>query len=472
MAEGVDNRISGGIFLAPVIQGRDLILSLPPEITPARAGLPWASPGFCGRAPEMSTLLSALSPHPAGNDSGPESLPAPGVLAVCGLAGVGKTELVLQAAHTALASGWFPGGVLFADLLGHNPAGQLAPGQALAGFLSALGVLARQIPPGAQDRERLCELILSAFARRGRRILVLLDDAAAGGHAERLLRASRDHQVVLTSRDRPGLAADRQVLLNVLAPSASVELLRSILDMAHPGDARVRDDPGSGARIADLCDGLPLALRIAGALLAENPALPLATVAENLRDERSRLDELSYPGGAVRASFGLSYQRLDPQAARLFRLLPVNPGPDFSIAAAAALAGQDPEVTRRALAALGYLVEPGPGADRWRMPDLVRLYADEHGLRQAREDDRAKALARLLDHYLAATRAAVARLRPGRPGPSADRALAWLNAERANLAAAADAAAASPAHAAAAGDLAQAMIPFLKYRGDGGDRAE
>jgi hypothetical protein len=419
MSGDVGNRISGGIFLSPVIQGRDITVTLPSGITLARSGLPPASPSFSGRGAELRTLLSALSPDAGAGQPGTshpgtsQSLPPADVLAVCGMAGVGKTELALQAAHAALASGWFPGGALFAEMPGHDHGGGPGVDDVLAGLLRALGVPPRQVPAGAPDRARLYGLILSAFARRGRRVLVLIDGAAAGESAGPLLPAGGSHRVVLTARDPVPIPGSSLLRLNVLTRDDSVDLLGSVLDLAHPGDTRVRDDPGSAARIADLCDGLPLALRIAGALLAEDPALPLAAMAANLRSEQTRLDELSYPGGSVRESFDRSYRHLDRQAARLLRLLTVSPGPDFSAAAAAAIAGLDPAATRLALAALGHLVDHVPGTDRWRLLSLVRLYAGQHGLRHADEDGRAQAFSRLLEHHLSATRAG-----PGRPGSS------------------------------------------------------
>src|ERR1700733_3957169 len=107
----VRNEISGGIFLSAVIQGRDLYLSLPPEVAPARSGLPGPTSAFCGRADDLNTLVAALSPRQGRN-------PGKEVVTVRGMAGVGKTELLLQAAHIALASGWFPGGALFANAVG------------------------------------------------------------------------------------------------------------------------------------------------------------------------------------------------------------------------------------------------------------------------------------------------------------------------------------------------------------------
>jgi len=374
----VRNEISGGIFLSAVIQGRDLRLSLPPEVTPARSGLPAATSAFCGRAAELSALLGALSPRHEGHR----------LVTVCGIAGAGKTELMLQAAHTALASGWFPGGVLFADTGGPN--GREAS-QILDGFLRALGVPASQIPAGAADRARLYALVLSAFARRDMPVLVLIDNAGPGSQLGPLLPADAMSRAIVTCRESLEMPCGFTLTARTLASGDGAELLHHVLNVAREGDARVRDDPAAAAAICDLCGGLPLALRVVGALLAENPALPVAAVAANLQDESSRLDELEYMGGSVRACFDLSYQGLDPESARVFRLLSVHPDPGFSAEDAAALAGLNPEAARHALSALSCLLEYSAADEQWRMPVLVHLYANEHGLRHAGEE-RAQAL--------------------------------------------------------------------------------
>jgi hypothetical protein len=399
MAGPVRNEISGGIFLSAVIQGRDLLLSLPPEVTPARSGLPAPTPGFCGRVSDLSTMVAALSPRQGSNDR--ET-----IVTVRGTAGVGKTELMLQAARVALANGQFPGGVLFADAGGHDGPGA---SRLLAGFLRALGVPPGQLPAGLQDRAALYNLILSAFARRGKRILILIDDLVPGGEAASLLPLDAASPSIVTSREPLRIPSGLELAVGALDPGDCAKLLHRVLNIAHDGDPRVAADPNAAARISGLCGGLPLALRIVGALLAENPALPLAEVADNLQEESSRLDELEYMGGGMRACFDLSYRHLDLESARFFRLLSVHPGPGFSAEEAASLADVDLTAARHGLSALSPLLEYDVVAREWRMPVLVRLYANEHGLRHAREDRRAQALGRLV---------AVRGLRPptGPPG--------------------------------------------------------
>ncbi len=387
MAEQIRNKISGGIFLSAVIQGQDLRLSLPPDVTPARSGLPAPTPAFCGRPGELSTLVAALSPSLAGARR-------ERVVTVRGMAGAGKTELALQTAHAALTNGWFPGGALFADAGGRNGSGNT---QILDGFLRALGVPAAQIPAGLDGKARLYALILAAFARQGKRVLIVIDDAGPGREAASLLPPQTASQAIVTCREPAEVPVGLEVTVRALDSAEGTELLQRVLNIAHAGDPRVDADPTAAARISDLCGGLPLALRIVGALLAENPAVPLATVASNLQEESCRLDELEYMGSGVRACFDRSYQYLDPESARVFRLLPVHPGPGFTAREAATLADVDLAMARRRLSVLASLLEHDASGEQWRMPVLVRLYANEHGLRHAIEDGRTVALGRLMD---------------------------------------------------------------------------
>jgi hypothetical protein len=409
------NEISGGIFFSSVIQGRDVVVHLPPEITPALSGLPGKTPAFTGRHQELDFLRQALAPR-SGNSEAP---PAGVVTTVSGIAGIGKTELVLRAAHIALAEGWFPGGVLFADLASHDPTCRRDASQVLEGFLRALGVPRRHIPLGLADRSQLYTALLATLAKEDRRILVVID-AASREQAAPLMPRDSQARAVVTCRGMLRLPGARALDLSVLPTDETVELLRRILAMAQTGDTRVADEPDDAARIADLCGGLPLAVRIAGALLAEDPGRPLATMAADLDDKHTRLDEMSYPGGAVRAAFDLSYRQLDAEGARLFRLLPLNPGPDISAPAAAVLAGTSPAAARRTLTALAQLIEQRAEPGLWRMHDLVRLYADEHGRAHAEADGRAAARVRLLGYHAAATGAADADpYRANRsPGPA------------------------------------------------------
>ncbi|MFE6826239.1 tetratricopeptide repeat protein [Streptomyces sp. NPDC057690] len=463
----VINTISGGISFHAVVQGRDITVQLPPQITPALSGLPAPSATFIGRDQDIDRLLKDLAPDESGTSAGQAVL----VTAVSGLAGIGKTELAVQtAARARKKPGWFPGGVLFTDLSGYDPECRLSPERALEGLLRGLGVPGDHIPNGLQDLQRLYRSVLAAYAEHQQRILVVVDNAFSAEQARPLLPTDGVTAALVTSRHTlDGLDA-RLYDLNVLDESASIALLDQALRHARgDGDTRLADDPAAATTIARLCEGLPLALRIAAAVLAAARARPAASLATALQAEHTRLDKLSRPDRAVRAAFDLSYRLLDSDHARLFRLLPLNPGPDLSTEAATHLAGTDTDRAEELLQHLAdaHLVEPGQVWGRWRMHDLVRLFADEAGHVLAADDGRDAAAARLLDHYLTTAQAADDHLQttPGLPLPDdftdRDQALEWLEAEHRNLVAAATAA---PAHHAAATRLVLALGAFFDRR--------
>ncbi|MFE6872536.1 tetratricopeptide repeat protein [Kitasatospora sp. NPDC057692] len=436
----VQNEISDSVFFHAVVQGEVVHLRLPPAVAPALSGLPPASPAFAGREAELSAVLADLMPADAGTRPGTVL-----VTAVAGLAGVGKTELAVQAAaRAAREDGWFPGGVLFVDLFGYDPARRVAPEQALDGLLRALGIPGEHIPPDVQDRSRLLRSALAALAQAGRRVLLVLDNAATVEQVRPLLPGDGATTALVTSRHTLALDA-RLHGLRALSAEAAVDVLDHALRQARPADSRVVDAPEDALALARLCAGLPLALRITAALLADTPTRPVASLVHTLTAAHTRLDRLRREERAVRAAFDLSYRALDEPHARLFRLLPLNPGPDLSTGSAAHLAGDgDPYATEELLQDLAraHLVEPGQSWGRWRLHDLVRLYADDRGLAEAEADARDEARARLHHHYVTTTQAADTHLSPlaDRSPRFADRseALAWLDAEHANLLALSD----------------------------------
>lgn len=425
--------ISGGVFFNAVVQGEHVTIQLPPEINPALSGLPARLGGLVGRGDDLEALLAALDPEA----SEPRAV---AVCAVAGLAGVGKTELAVQAAHAAVSNGWFPGGALFIDLNGYDEARRLDAGPALDSLLRALGIPAEYIPPHTQDRARLYASVLAELAKQGRRVLVVLDNAFSAEQARPLLPTDGATRAILTSRHTLGSLDAQLVELPVLSPEDAVDLLgRAVRTARGTEDSRVTEDPAQTHVVAGLCGFLPLALRIVAALLAEDPTRSVAAIALDLAQERTRLDELQYDDLAVRAAFELSYRHLSERQAQAFRLLPINPGPDVSTEAVAALTDGDNRTTRLTLTDLAraHLIERGTDSGRWRMHDLIRLYAVELGQQDAGTSHEA-AVERILDYYLAsATLASLPLSEP--PVPVSDHfrdsaeALTWLDQERRNL---------------------------------------
>ncbi|ADI08044.1 transcriptional regulator [Streptomyces bingchenggensis BCW-1] len=397
--------------------------------------MPAPSSAFTGRDTILNTLTAALRPG--------SSEDTPPLHVVAGLAGVGKTELVLHVANRVLnQDSWFPGGVLFIDLFGYAPERRLSPGRALGSLLQALAVPDEYMPAELQDRARLYRSVLASYAQQGRRILVVLDNALDGAQVEPLLPGDPGIPVLVTSRHTLADLDARLHDLSVLDPKHAVDLLRLVLRRAHGrDDTRVDDAMDSAENIVQLCGLLPLALRIVAALLADQPRRPLSSMEQALSDTHRRLQRLSRGSLAVRAAFELSYQHLPSEQARLFRLLPVNPGPDISTDSAGRLADIEPYAAEEILESLtrGHLVETGASYGRWRMHDLIRIYADELG-RSRDKDGRPAAVQRLLLHYKDFTLDAGSQFAP--EVPVSDRfsraaALSWLDDEVSNIVAAA-----------------------------------
>ncbi|HET7247570.1 MAG TPA: BTAD domain-containing putative transcriptional regulator [Streptosporangiaceae bacterium] len=416
---------------------------------PVPAQLPPAVPGFTGRGAELASLDmladrgATVGPTAA---AGPAAPAAMAICAVSGTAGVGKTALAVHWAHRAATR--FPDGQLYVNLRGFGPAGTAVdPGQALSGFLDALGVPAARIPADLDARAGLYRSLLA-----GKRVLVVLDNARSADQVRPLLPGSPGCLGLVTSRDQlGGLVATegaRPLPLDLLTTADARELLTQRL-----GEARVAAEPQAAGDIITACARLPLALTIAASRAATSPGFPLAAVAAELSEACCALDP--FHGGDhatdVRAVFSWSYRALSPEAARLFRLLGLHPGPDTAVAAAASLAAVPPGQARALLTELTrahLLAEHAPG--RYTFHDLLRAYASELASGQECPADRDAAVHRLLDHYLHTASNAAAlidtcqsmELAGPLPGAiagehaAAEDALRWSDDERATLLAA------------------------------------
>lgn len=416
------------------------------------SGLPPAVAGFVGRERELAALDRML----ADREHGAANLLA----AVTGTAGVGKSALAITWSNRVAHN--FPDGALYASLRGFDSErAPLSPGEVLTGFLKNLGVAADGIPVEVDDRAALYRSLLAE-----QRVLILLDDARDAAQIRPLLPGGPGSMVLVTSRNRlDGLvvrSGARVLPLETLPVESAVQLL----DRAGvPG--RAADEPAAARRLAELCGGLPLALRIAAARLATNPGRAVGDLVGELTDERNRLHGLDIDDAdtSVRRAFDISYGNLHPTHASTFRLLGLVPGNSFSVHAVAALGDTDVDTARRRLRALALahlVVEQEP--DRFAMHDLLRVYArDLVSSEAAASDDTRGALDRLRCHYLAVADRARRFLRPARdeldysgddsvPCPritSRAEALEWFDAEWANLVAAIDDANRGGSHAVA-----------------------
>ncbi len=451
----------------------DALASPQDPAAPVPRQLPAAVAGFTGRVTELATLTSVL-------DNAGADVPGTVVIsAIGGTAGVGKTALALHWAHKVADR--FGDGQLYVNLRGYDPAQPVTAAAAIRGFLDALGVPPERIPPGPQAQAGLYRSLLA-----DRRMLIVADNAQDEQQVRPLLPASPVSLVLVTSRSQlSGLAAAdgaRMVTLDVLSHSDAVQLLAGRL-----GAARAAAEPDAISQIAGLCACLPLALAVAAARAATRPGFSLAALAAELADSAGRLDSLDAgdPTASVRAVFSWSIRQLSGEAARMFRLLGLHPGPDISIPAAASLAAIGEPQARRLLAELArahLIAEHAPG--RYACHDLLRAYAAEQARQTDSDTDRRDATNRVLDHYLhAAARVSLLDptmepvvLPPPGPGtaagPPADYAqlLAWFEAEHQVLLAAVSLAARSgfDRHA---WQLPWAMASYLQIRGHWQERA-
>jgi len=438
---GTSNKVSGGTFNGPVVQARDLVqptfvTSQAPAAPVALDQLPPLASGFTGREAELAQVAGLLDPA---GDAG-----AVVVSAVAGLAGVGKTALAVQAAHAARSSGWFPGGVLFIDLHGYDEV-PVQPGQALDALLRALGIAGEHIP---EETEARAALYRSALAQIKDSVLIVADNASTEAQVRLLVPGSGPHRVVITSRHTLAGLGARLLDVTVLDQAVAEALLDKVVREARPGDDRISGDQAAAGRLAGVCGGLPLALQLTAALLVADPVLTAAELAGRMADEVRRLEALRYDDGtgvsvpSVAATFELSYRQLDEDAALLFRLIPTDPGPDVSTWGAAELAGWSVDRARAVIGRLvrAHLVELAGRPGRWRMHDLLRLFARQ--LPEASPGERDQAVGRVLTWYLKHADAADQHLRAlaGLPVPTEftgrNDALAWLDDNRPNLVAA------------------------------------
>ncbi|MGV9598274.1 BTAD domain-containing putative transcriptional regulator [Streptosporangium sandarakinum] len=358
---------------------------------PVPRQLPRDPGGFVGRTEELVRLRSLLSPWDGGRPHH--------VVAITGPPGAGKSVLTIRAAHTVRDR--FPDGQLYANLhgatLGLRP---LEPLEVLGRFLRALGIAPQAVPTDIDEAAALWRSLLD-----GRNVLVVLDDAVDLPQVRPLLSVPEGNTVLVNSRRTFALVDDC-----VHVPIGRLRRVEATTMLAKlAGAERTGRDLEATARLVELCGGLPLAVAVAGARLANRPRWEVADLVERLRDERRRLRELEAGDIAVRSSLRVSYDlltgspdRLDREAARALRALGILQVPDVTQHVVGALLDVPTEEAERALERLadGHLVETD-GAGRYRLHDLVRLFASEQAVQQDTPADRTAALNRALGFYIA-----------------------------------------------------------------------
>ncbi|MEV0679878.1 tetratricopeptide repeat protein [Actinosynnema sp. NPDC050436] len=452
--------VSGAVVQAGSVTGGVHHHHPAPEAWPVPRQLPPAPPGFVGRTGELAALTAAVDRAAGGGTLV--------ISALAGAGGIGKTWLAVHWAHRNVDR--FPDGQLFVDLRGFSPAGDpMQSTEAVRGFLDAFGVAPARIPADPHAQAALYRSLLA-----GRRMLVVLDNAATAAQVVPLLPGNPACTVVVTSRRRlAGLVATHgahPVHLDFLAEAEARRLFATRLPERTAAEADAVDD------LLAFCGGFPLALAVVAGHARAYPRAPLATLAADLRDNATRLEVLDGDDRAtgLPAVLSWSHDALTPQQRETFGLLGTAPGPDIGLPAVADLTGLPAHRARRLVDALeeaSLLDHDGHG--RWRMHDLVRAYAATTAARLD-EGVRQRATGRLLDHYAHTAHAAAHLLsplrHPGPPGtrphvlPDAPAALAWFDREHANLLAAHHAATTRGSHRTA-WELAFALYTFHVRRG-------
>ncbi|MGP4043147.1 AfsR/SARP family transcriptional regulator [Streptomyces sp. 2A115] len=481
--EAACSRLADELGLDPGPELREARRTAPQDTPPAVAApsAPWATPApvpaqlphdlrtFTGRRGDLDEILGLLT-----NDGG---RPADTVVisAIGGMAGIGKTTLAVHVAHRVADR--FPDGQLYVNLRGFDPSGAImSAGEAVRLFLEALGVPPDRVPHGVDAQAALYRGLLA-----GRRFLVLLDNARDTDQVRPLLPGTPGCLTIVTSRSQlSGLVSAHEAHALTLRP-LDTEEARAFL-ARRLGTERLAGESEAVAEITALCAGLPLALACVAARAAAHPRFPLAAVAAELREAHGSLDAFSRTDASanVGAVFSWSLGAVSTGAARLFRLLALHPGPDFSVTAAAALAGIPVGQARRLLTELAGVCLVGehtPG--RYAFHDLLRAHAADLMDTCHPEAERAAAIDRLYASYLHTAHAADRLLAPyadavspGHPPagvaaqPLADdrQALDWLSAEYPVLLAVVGAAADSGRDRLAC-LLAWSLEPFFDRRG-------
>ncbi|WP_333762372.1 ATP-binding protein [Streptomyces sp. IBSBF 2390] len=444
----------------------------PAAIFPTPRQLPLSHPVFVGRDAELARL-DALQGTSEDGTTGRAA-----VAVVEGTAGVGKTALALHWAYQARAR--FPDGQLYVDLRGFGDEAVMDAGEALHGFLQALGVTPAAVPADAAVASGLLRTLLA-----GRRVLLVLDNARSTDQVRPLLPTDPGSVAVVTSRNRLDGLVVREGALRIALDVLPRYAARTLLER-QMGAERLAQEPREADELVHLCARLPLALSVAAARTATAPGGSVGALVRELRRARAPLDLFGVQDADVdlRSVFHGSYALLPAPAARLFRLLGCHPGPDIDGTSCAGLVGaSDPPTALLDTLTAAHLVrQHTPG--RYALHDLLRLYAAEL-LDGGPPQERREGTERLLRHYVDTARLADHHLEPWRPAPGGppkptaaqpaigDRATAtgWFETELSSLQALVAQAAVTPGLEPYAWRLADACAVHLRRSGHRTQRA-
>jgi tetratricopeptide (TPR) repeat protein len=432
--------VSGGVHFHTAHSDSDSLQIVPRQL-PADVSV------FVNRRPELRALMRLTTGE--ARRVAPPARGAAIVVVITGSAGVGKTALALHWAHRVRDQ--FPDGELYANLRGYDDGPAISADAVLDRVLRDLGVPAQSIPIDLDGRAALFRSLIAE-----RRFLIVLDNVVNIRQVRPLIPGGSGPLLIITSRNQlAGLAirdGAQRMRLDIFQESDAIALLRQV---TRTGGRR--DSPSDLTELARLCARLPLALRVAAEHAVSRPMMQLADLIADLRDDSMLWDALTIDDGlngeAVRTVFAWSYRDLPPDAARMFRVLGLHPGPDVSLDCAAAAVQVPARTARRALdILLGAFLIQTPRPHRYSLHDLLRAYALDQARALDTDAQRRDALDRMLRWYITTASQASSLLSPGDrftvttvppdgPGPvsfqTAAAAFEWFDMERPNLVAAA-----------------------------------
>ena len=404
--------------------------------------LPVDLPDFTGRQDELERLIRELAATPQREEAAQDANGSrAAIAAIAGMAGVGKSTLAIQVAHQLKQN--FPDAQLYINLRG-TESQPLDPIDVLAGFLRAWGIDDSLMPSDGTERSKLYRSMLS-----DKRVLVVLDNAHDSAQIRPLLPDSSSCAVLVTSRKRLAALGDATTLdLAAMKESEAMELFQRLV-----GVERTQAQLDAANAIVNLCGRFPLAIRLAGGTLRNHPQWRLEDYVHQLNQERQSLEQLRLSNLDIRASFAASFKQLDEISARLFRLLGLLQAQNFAPAIAAALLEFESVTAEQFINDLVdlQLLEPAREG-RYRLHDLVRLFAKEQLAQEEPAEARQAARLRAARWYLEASEVMNLALKPEThhslaqilredklPSPEATEqqwflvALNWFQLERMNL---------------------------------------
>jgi tetratricopeptide (TPR) repeat protein len=380
---------------------------------------------FTGRTEEISHCKEAIVRAAGAGTATP-------LIAVSGMPGVGKSTLAIRICHELAEA--YPDAQLYLNLRGDD--GQpVTAMDALGSLLLALGVASTEFASGMNGRATQFRGLIA-----GRKALVLLDNAHSEDQTRPLIPASSTCVVIVTSRSSlPALDTTFQIKLDVLLEEEGLDLLTRVA-----GPVRIAEDPANAARLVSLTGGLPLALRITGGTLRQRSRRTIASFVDSLSDEQKRISTLQLGDLQVRSSFDLSYRELTPGAQKVFRFLGALPGPFVDEDAVSHMIGESSAAGENLDRLLDAQLIEAVRGDRYRLHDLVRLFARERFEADETPEERRKSWERLGNWYAPIAQLANSYIQEGKPsatGATFDQdlqnqklgAFAWFDLEWLNL---------------------------------------